>query len=53
FVYLPALAGLIAGSMLTAPMGARLAHRLPVITLKRIFALLMYALAAKMVAAYW
>jgi uncharacterized membrane protein YfcA len=48
FVYLPALAALVLASSLTAPMGARLAHRLPVLTLKRIFALLLYALAAKM-----
>ena len=53
FVFLPALAALVAGSILTAPIGARLAHRLPVATLKRIFALLMYALAAKMVVSYW
>ena len=39
--------------VLTAPMGARLAHRLPVATLKRIFALLMYVLATKMVVSYW
>ncbi|MCK7500068.1 MAG: sulfite exporter TauE/SafE family protein [Comamonadaceae bacterium] len=38
FVYLPALAWLVASSMLTAPLGAGLAHRLPVPTLKRIFA---------------
>lgn len=50
FVYLPALACLAAGSMLAAPFGARLAHRLPVATLKRVFALLLIALAAKMLA---
>lgn len=53
FVFLPALAALVAGSIFTAPMGARLAHKLPVTTLKRIFALLMYALATKMVVSYW
>lgn len=53
FVYLPALAALVAGSVLTAPIGARLAHRLPVATLKRIFALLMFVLAGKMVWSYW
>jgi uncharacterized membrane protein YfcA len=35
--------------MVTAPVGARLAHRLPVATLKRIFAGLLILLAAKMV----
>ncbi len=53
FVFLPALAALVAGSIFTAPMGARLAHKLPVATLKRIFALLMYVLATKMVVSYW
>jgi uncharacterized membrane protein YfcA len=38
YVYLPALAWLVPTSMLTAPLGARLAHRLPVATLKRLFA---------------
>lgn len=53
FVYLPALFALVAGSVFTAPIGARMAHRMPVITLKRIFAVLMYALAAKMAVSYW
>lgn len=52
FVYLPALAAVVAGSVFTAPYGARLAHRLPVVTLKRIFALLMFILAAKMAVTY-
>jgi uncharacterized membrane protein YfcA len=48
FVYLPALAGLVVASVLTAPFGARLAHRLPVATLKKFFALLLYALGTRM-----
>ena len=48
YVYLPAVAVLVAGSMVTAPLGARLAHRLPVATLKRIFAGLLVLLAGKM-----
>jgi uncharacterized membrane protein YfcA len=48
FVYLPALVWLIPSSMLIAPVGARLAHRLPVATLKRIFACVLIILAAKM-----
>ena len=48
FVYLPALAGIALGSVLTAPLGARTAHRLPVRPLKRIFALLLLALALRM-----
>ncbi|MBL0122505.1 MAG: sulfite exporter TauE/SafE family protein [Betaproteobacteria bacterium] len=53
FVFLPALIALVAGSIITAPMGARAAHRLPVSTLKRIFAVLMVLLATKMVVSYW
>jgi uncharacterized membrane protein YfcA len=53
FVYLPALALLVAGSIVTAPIGARVAHRLPVLTLRRVFACLLYVLAAKMVVSYW
>ena len=48
YVYLPALIWLVPASMLTAPLGARLAHRLPVATLKRVFAGVLILLAAKM-----
>jgi uncharacterized membrane protein YfcA len=48
FVYLPALAGIVLGSVLTAPLGARTAHQLPVRPLKRIFALLLITLALRM-----
>ena len=48
FVYLPALAGLVVASVLTAPFGARLAHRLPVVRLKKFFALLLYVLGTRM-----
>jgi uncharacterized membrane protein YfcA len=53
FVYLPALLALVLASSLTASAGARLAHRLPVPVLKRIFALLLYVLATRMVVHYW
>ena len=53
FVFVPALIALVAGSIVTAPIGARMAHRLPVMTLKRIFALVMYLLATKMLVSYW
>jgi uncharacterized membrane protein YfcA len=52
FIHLPALAAVVAASVLTAPFGARLAHRMPVALLKRIFAVLLYALATKMIVAY-
>ena len=40
-------------SSLTASAGARLAHRLPVAVLKRIFAVLLYVLATRMAVHYW
>jgi len=52
FVHGPALLGIVAGSVLTAPFGARAAHRMPVATLRRVFAGLMYVLATKMVWTY-
>lgn len=48
FIHLPALAGIVVGSWLTAPLGARFAHRLPVARLKRIFAGLLYLLGLRM-----
>lgn len=48
YVYLPALVFIVCASVLTAPLGARLAHALPVSKLKRIFALLLYIVATKM-----
>ena len=49
FVYLPALVMIVCFSVMTAPLGAKLAHSLPVDKLKRIFALFLYAVATKMV----
>jgi uncharacterized membrane protein YfcA len=48
FVYLPALAGVALASICTAPLGARLAHSLPIGGLKKIFALLLLAMGTKM-----
>ena len=48
FVYLPALLVVSLTSVLTAPLGAKTAHRLPVKALKRAFALTMYVLAGYM-----
>lgn len=53
FVYLPALAYIAAASWITAPLGAKLAHRLPVKRLKRIFALLLYGLGLRMAWSLW
>jgi len=48
YVYLPALFGIAAVSVLTAPIGVKLAHSLPVDRLKRIFSLLLFAVGTKM-----
>ncbi len=48
YVSLPALAGIAAASVLTAPLGARLAHALPVVRLKRAFALFLLVMAIRM-----
>jgi uncharacterized membrane protein YfcA len=48
YVYLPALAGIVGASVLTAPLGARLAHSLPVDKLKRVFAFLLFIMGTKM-----
>ncbi len=48
FIYLPALGGIVVSSMLMAPVGAAAAHRLPTLWLKRIFAVLFYVMATRM-----
>jgi uncharacterized protein len=53
FVYLPALAGVVAAGVFSAPLGAAVAHRTPTRWLKRIFALLFYFVATKMLITLW
>ncbi|MBD5802621.1 Sulfite exporter TauE/SafE [Azoarcus sp. Aa7] len=48
FIYLPALVLISVVSTWTAPLGARLAHRLPVAVLRKIFAGVLMLLSAKM-----
>jgi uncharacterized membrane protein YfcA len=48
YIWLPALGIIALCSVFTAPLGARAAHALPVGKLKRVFASLLYALAAYM-----
>ncbi len=48
FLYLPALGIILIASVLAAPIGARLAHRLPIKVLKRVFAGLLLILSSKM-----
>jgi uncharacterized membrane protein YfcA len=48
FIYIPALLGIAAASVCTAPLGAKLSHRLPVGRLKKGFACLLFVMAAQM-----
>lgn len=48
YIYLPALVAVSLVSMFTAPLGARLAHRLPVAILKKVFAGVLIVLSLKM-----
>jgi uncharacterized membrane protein YfcA len=48
YIYLPALAVIASASVLMAPLGVRVAHALPIATLKRVFASVLYLLAAYM-----
>jgi uncharacterized membrane protein YfcA len=48
YINLPALGGIVVASMLTAPVGARLAHRWPVLRLRRAFAFLLFAIGGYM-----
>ena len=48
FIHLTALFGIVIASVCTAPLGARLAHSLPVPKLKKIFACLLYILGTRM-----
>ncbi|MCP3176126.1 MAG: sulfite exporter TauE/SafE family protein [Desulfuromonadales bacterium] len=53
FVYLPALAGICLASVLTAPLGVRLAHSLPVARLKRIFALFLMVMGTRLLFSFF
>lgn len=49
YIYLPALLGIIMTSVFTAPLGARLTQRLPVLAIKRVFGVFLIVVAAKMI----
>ncbi len=49
YVYVPAFLGIALSSVFSAPIGARLAHRLPAKQLKRYFSLLLFVMAAKLI----
>jgi uncharacterized membrane protein YfcA len=48
YIYVPALLIIVVASITMAPLGARTAHRMPVRQLQKVFALILYALAAYM-----
>lgn len=48
FIYVPALLVIATTSVMTAPLGAKAAHSLPVKTLSKVFAATLYSLAAYM-----
>ena len=48
YVYLPALAGIVIGTFVTVPWGAKMAHIMPVTRLKQIFAVILFILATRM-----
>ncbi|SES65345.1 sulfite exporter TauE/SafE family protein [Thorsellia anophelis] len=49
FIYLPALIGIAITSMLFAPIGAKLAHKLPQVALKRVFAIYLSIIFVQMI----
>ena len=53
YVYLPAFAAIVIVSVLTAPLGARLAHRMPVRPLRILLALVLYAVAVRLLLRLW
>ncbi len=53
YVYLPAVVLLSVASFISAPLGVRVAHRLPVPVLKKIFALLLVTISVRMFWQVW
>jgi uncharacterized membrane protein YfcA len=52
YVYLPAFLGIVLTSVFTAPLGAKLANKIPAQQLKRYFSLLLFVMAAKLLWPY-
>lgn len=48
YVYVPALVGIVVGTFITVPWGARMAHTMPVTRLQKIFAVILFILATRM-----
>ena len=49
YVYIPAFVCIVLASILFAPLGAKYAHRIPHVKLKRIFAVFLFILAVRMI----
>lgn len=49
YIYVPSFLGIVLTSTYTAPIGAKLAHKLPAEELKRYFSLLLFVMAAKLI----
>jgi uncharacterized membrane protein YfcA len=48
YIYAPSFLGIVMASIYTAPIGAKLAHKLPAEKLKRYFSLLLFVMAVKL-----
>ncbi len=48
YLYLPAVIGIVVGTFVTVPLGARVAHTIPVSRLKKVFAVILSIMAVKM-----
>jgi uncharacterized protein len=53
YVYLPAFAPIVVASVFTAPLGARLAHRIPVRQLRIVLGLVLYVVAVRLLLRLW
>jgi uncharacterized membrane protein YfcA len=49
YLYLPALFGLACFSFFLAPVGAKLSHKTPVVTLKRVYAVFLIVIATRII----
>ncbi len=53
YVYLPALLGITLFSLFTVPLGVRMSHRLPIATLKKVWAMFLFLLSSEMFYSVW
>jgi uncharacterized membrane protein YfcA len=48
YVYIPALVGIVIGTFVTVPAGVKAAHAMPVRRLRKIFAVILFLMATRM-----